>query len=72
MGDVVVIDRVEDNSYQGKDFKKVTTKDGKVFNVKYGRGGLLKDKWGQGFLYPSATAKGHNTNRQQAPHLLQG
>jgi len=44
-GDIVVIDRVEDDSYDGKDFKKVTDKTGNKFNVKSGRGGALKDKW---------------------------
>ena len=44
-GDIVVIDRVEDDSYDGKDFKKVTDKAGNKFNVKSGRGGALKEKW---------------------------
>ncbi len=45
MADVVIIDKVEDDDYQGKAFKKVTDKTGKVFNVKYGQGGKLKEKW---------------------------
>ena len=45
MADVVIIDRVEDDDYQGKAFKKVTDKTGKTFNVKYGREGKLKAKW---------------------------
>ena len=44
-GDIIVIDRVEDDSYDGKDYKKVTDKAGATFNVKYGQGGKLKDKW---------------------------
>ena len=46
MPETVIIDRVEDDDYQGKAFKKVTDKTGKVFNVKYGREGKLKAKWG--------------------------
>lgn len=42
-----VIDRIEDDSYQGKDFKKVTLKDGSILKVKYGREGFLKAKWGE-------------------------
>ena len=45
MTEVVIIDRVEDDDYQGKAFKKVTDKAGKTFNVKYGREGKLKAKW---------------------------
>ena len=45
MAEVVIIDRVEDDDYQGKSFKKVTDKTGKTFNVKYGREGALKAKW---------------------------
>ena len=45
MAEVVIIDRVEDDDYQGKAFKKVTDKTGKTFNVKYGREGALKAKW---------------------------
>lgn len=44
-GDIIVIDRVEDDSYNSKDFKKVTDKAGNTFNVKQGQGGKLKDKW---------------------------
>jgi len=44
-GDIVVIDKVEDDSYDGKEFKKVTDKAGNKFNVKSGRGGALRDKW---------------------------
>ncbi len=48
MNDVIgVIQSIEDDSYQGKDFKKVTLKDGSVLKVKYGREGLLKAKWGE-------------------------
>ncbi len=46
MAEAVIIDRVEDDSYDGKAFKKVTDKAGNTFNVKYGRGGSLKAKWG--------------------------
>jgi len=42
-----VIDKIEDDSYQGKDFKKVTLKDGTVLKVKYGKEGVLKAKWGE-------------------------
>ncbi len=45
MTEAVIIDRVEDDDYQGKDFKRVTDKAGKTFNVKYGIGGCLRDKW---------------------------
>ena len=41
----VIIDKVEDDSYDGKAFKKVTDKTGKTFNIKYGREGKLKAKW---------------------------
>ena len=44
-GQIVVIDKVEDDSYDGKEFKKVTDKAGNKFNVKSGRGGALKEKW---------------------------
>ncbi len=44
---IAVIESIEDDSYQGKDFKKVTLKDGSVLKVKYGREGLLKAKWGE-------------------------
>jgi len=44
-GDIIVIDKVEDDSYDGKEFKKVTDKAGNKFNVKSGRGGALRDKW---------------------------
>ncbi len=40
------ITRVEDDSYDNKDFKKVTLAGGRVLKVKYGREGLLKAKWG--------------------------
>ncbi len=40
-----VIDKVEDDSYDGKEFKKVTLKDGQVLKVKQGREGSLKAKW---------------------------
>jgi len=43
---IVVIDKVEDDSYDGKDFKKVTDKAGQVWKIKQGRGGALKEKWG--------------------------
>ena len=43
--DIIVIDKVEDDSYDGKEFKKVTDKAGNKFNVKSGRGGALKEKW---------------------------
>ncbi len=39
MAEIVIIDRVEDDSYNGKDHKKVTDKSGRTFNVKYGREG---------------------------------
>ena len=42
---VGVITSVEDDSYQGKDFKKVTLGTGEVLKVKYGKEGYLKDKW---------------------------
>ncbi len=45
MVDIAIIDKVEDDSYNGKDHKKVTDKSGRVFNVKYGREGKLKAKW---------------------------
>ena len=40
------ITKVEDDSYDNKDFKKVTLADGQVLKVKYGREGSLKAKWG--------------------------
>ena len=47
MSDVGIIKSIEDDSYQGKDFKKVTLVDGSVLKVKYGREGALKAKWGE-------------------------
>lgn len=44
-GDIIVIDKVVDDSYDGKEYKKVTDKAGNTFNIKQGRGGKLKDKW---------------------------
>jgi len=41
-----VITSVEDDNYQGKDFKVVTLGTGQVLKVKYGRDGVLKAKWG--------------------------
>jgi len=41
------IANIQDDAYEGKDFKKVTLGDGKVLNVKYGKGGSLKAKWGE-------------------------
>jgi len=47
MADIVgSIVSIEDGSYQGKDFKKVTLGDGTSLKVKYGREGMLKAKWG--------------------------
>ncbi len=47
MADIIgVITNVEDDSYDGKDFKKVTLETGEVLKVKQGRGGDLKAKWG--------------------------
>ena len=43
---IIVINKVEDDSYEGKEFKKVTDKAGKVWKIKQGREGALKDKWG--------------------------
>ncbi len=43
---VGVVTSVEDDSYNGKDFKKVTLGTGQVLNVKQGRDGVLKAKWG--------------------------
>ena len=40
------ITKVEDDDYQGKDFKKVTLVNGQVLKVKYGKEGSLKAKWG--------------------------
>ena len=42
-----IIDIIEDDSYQGKDFKKVVLKGGEILKVKYGREGFLKAKWGE-------------------------
>ncbi len=42
-----IIAKIEDDSYQGKDFKKVTLINGDVLKVKYGREGHLKAKWGE-------------------------
>ncbi len=39
------ITKVEDDDYQGKDFKKVTLANGQVLKVKYGREGSLRAKW---------------------------
>lgn len=44
-GDIVIIDTIVDDSYDGKEFKKITDKAGNTFNIKQGRGGKLKDKW---------------------------
>ena len=41
-----VITTVEDDSYDGKDFKRVTLGTGEELKVKYGREGKLKAKWG--------------------------
>ena len=49
------ITSVEDDDYQGKDFKKVTLADGQVLKVKYGKEGMLKAKWG--LLQAGATIK---------------
>ena len=47
MADIIgVITNVEDDSYDGKEFKKVTLGTGEVLKVKQGRGGDLKAKWG--------------------------
>ena len=40
-----VITSVEDDSYDNKDFKKVTLDTGQVLKVKQGREGALKAKW---------------------------
>lgn len=48
MNDVIgVIDLIEDDNYNGKEFKKVTLKNGQVVKVKWGREGFLKAKWGE-------------------------
>lgn len=48
MADIVgIIASIENDSYDGKDFKKVKLKDGQVLKVKHGREGYLKAKWGQ-------------------------
>ena len=48
MGEIIgVITGVEDDDYQGKEFKKVTLGDGQVLKVKYGKEGTLKAKWGE-------------------------
>lgn len=39
--------KIEDDSYEGKDFKKVTLGDGTLLKVKQGREGSLKAKWGE-------------------------
>jgi len=39
--------KIEDDAYNGKDFKKVTLGDGSVLKVKQGREGSLKAKWGE-------------------------
>ena len=44
-GEIIVIDKVEDDSYGDKGFKKVTDKAGTKFNIKSGQGGALKEKW---------------------------
>lgn len=44
-GDIIVIDRIEDDNYQGKEFKVVIDKDGNRIKIKYGREGALKAKW---------------------------
>lgn len=41
-----VITSVEDDEYDGKDFKKVTLGTGQVLKVKHGREDALKAKWG--------------------------
>ena len=42
-----IIANIEDDSYEGKDFKKVTLADGSILKVKSGREGYLKAKWGE-------------------------
>ncbi len=39
--------KIEDDSYDGKDFKRVALGDGTVLKVKQGREGYLKNKWGE-------------------------
>ena len=47
MADLIgVVISIEDDSYNGKDFKKVTLGTGEVLKVKQGREGALKAKWG--------------------------
>ena len=40
-----VIERVEDDDYLGKAFKKVYLKDGRMLKIKHGRSGYLMGKW---------------------------
>ena len=44
---IAAIVSVEDDSYQGKDFKKVKLDNGEIIKVKYGRDGKLKAKWSE-------------------------
>ncbi len=47
MADIIgIVTSIEDDNYQGKDFKKVTLGTGQVLKVKHGRDDALKDKWG--------------------------
>ena len=43
--DEILIVQVEDDSYDGKDFKKVFSAEGETYNIKSGRGGALREKW---------------------------
>ncbi len=42
---IIVIEKVEDDNYQGKGFKKVTDKAGETWKIKSGREDSLKNKW---------------------------
>jgi hypothetical protein len=52
---IITIETVDDDEYDGKEYKKVMDTDGLYYNVKQGRGGILKAKWD--LLKPGASIK---------------
>lgn len=52
---VITIESVEDAAYDNKPYKKVMDTDGIPYNIKQGKEGTLKAKWG--LLQPGATIK---------------
>ena len=52
---IIVIETIDDNEYEGKAYKRVMDTNGLFYNVKQGKGGSLKAKWG--LLKPGAQIK---------------